>query len=183
MPSRNKIYSRINKLKASAQDNIRREYIKDLHNYTKRDTIIYSSAFTTINAKNIPAVFLGIDSDDIHGFMSALYKLKDDKLDLIIHSPGGSAEVAEQIVKYLRAKYKHIRAIVPQNAMSAATMIACACDVIIMGKHSAIGPIDPQIIFSTPTGQFSAPAQAILDEFNMAKSEVAQNPKTAPLFG
>jgi ClpP class serine protease len=28
-------------------------------------------------------------------------------------------------------------------AMSAATMIACAADVIVMGKHSFLGPIDP----------------------------------------
>ena len=52
--------------------------------------------------------------------------LRNDKLDLIIHSPGGSVEAAEQIVNYLRAKYAHIRAIIPHSAMSAATMIACA---------------------------------------------------------
>ena len=29
-------------------------------------------------------------------------------------------------------------------AMSAATLLACACDKIIMAKHSAVGSIDPQ---------------------------------------
>ena len=77
--------------------------------------------------------------------MSALHELKGEELDLILHSPGGSLEVSEQVVTYLRSKYRHIRAVVPQNAMSAATMIACACDGIVMGKHSALGPIDPQI--------------------------------------
>lgn len=91
-------------------------------------------------------------------------------------------EAADQIVQYLRSKYKHIRAIIPQNAMSAATMIACACDEIVMGKHSAIGPIDPQVTFPTPSGSFTAPAQAILDEFEQAKAEVAANPATAPLW-
>ncbi|MFN8004648.1 MAG: hypothetical protein U0X75_26950 [Acidobacteriota bacterium] len=67
----------------------------------------------------------------------------------------------------------------PQNAMSAATMIACACDSIVMGKHSAIGPIDPQITFPTQNGHFTAPAQAILDEFDQAKQEVINDPRTA----
>jgi hypothetical protein len=91
-------------------------------------------------------------------------------------------EAADQIVQYLRSKYRHIRAIVPQNVMSAATMIACACDVIVMGRHSAIGPIDPQVTFPTPSGQFTVSAQAILDEFERAKQEVAANPATIPLW-
>ncbi|OGU55867.1 MAG: hypothetical protein A2V66_18030 [Ignavibacteria bacterium RBG_13_36_8] len=114
--------------------------------------------------------------------MSALHELKSRQLDLILHSPGGSLEAAEQIVNYLRAKYEHIRAIIPVSAMSAATMIACACDEIIMGKHSAIGPIDPQITFPTPSGHFTAPAQSIIDDFKQAQEEVSNNPKTAPLW-
>ena len=114
--------------------------------------------------------------------MSALHGLEGKELDLILHSPGGSLEAAEQIVTYLRSKYDHIRAIVPQNAMSAATMIACACDEIIMGKHSALGPIDPQITVPTTAGHFTAPAQAILDEFERAKQEVVEDPRTAPLW-
>jgi len=66
--------------------------------------------------------------------------------------------------------------------MSAATMIACACDEIILGKHSAIGPIDPQITFPTPTGLFTAPAQSLLSEFEQAKAEVIQNPNIAPIW-
>jgi hypothetical protein len=118
----------------------------------------------------------------MQGFMSAIHGLKSDKLDLILHSPGGSMEAAEQIVQYLRAKYKHIRAFVPQNAMSAATMVACAADVIVMGKHSSLGPIDPQVEFPTPSGKFVAPAQAILDEFEQAKREIATNPSTVPIW-
>ena len=62
--------------------------------------------------------------------------------------------------------------------MSAATMIACAADEIIMGKQSAIGPIDPQIFF----GNHSAPAQSLLDDFEKAKEEVSSNPNLAPLW-
>lgn len=182
MPARNDIQNEIITAKNTAQDNVRRKYIKELSDYTKRDTIVYLTAYTTGKMANIPPSVVSVMNDDIHGFMSALNGLKNDKLDLIIHSPGGSAEAAEQIVNYLRAKYNHIRAIIPQSAMSAATMIACACDEIIMGKHSAIGPIDPQITFPTPTGLFTAPAQSLLSEFEQAKFEVISNPNVAPIW-
>lgn len=182
MPARNDIANEILNAKNAAQDDVRRKYIADLANYTTRDTIIYITAYTTSKMSIIPPSLVSIVNDDIHGFMSALHGLNNDKLDLIIHSPGGSAEAAEQIVNYLRAKYSHIRAIVPQSAMSAATMIACACDEIILGKHSAIGPIDPQITFPTPTGLFTAPAHSLLAEFEQAKSEVAANPNLAPIW-
>jgi len=38
-----------------------------------------------------------------------------------------------------------IRAIIAQIAMSAGTMIACACSEIVMAKHSSLGAIDPQM--------------------------------------
>jgi ATP-dependent protease ClpP protease subunit len=182
MPARNDIQNEIISAKNTAQDNVRRKYIKKLSNYTHRDTIIYLTAYTTGKMGSIPPQTVSVMSDDIHGFMSALNGLKNDNLDLIIHSPGGSVEAAEQIVNYLRAKYNHIRAIIPQSAMSAATMIACACDEIIMGKHSAIGPIDPQITFPTQTGLFTAPAQSLLSEFEQAKQEIISDPNVAPIW-
>jgi hypothetical protein len=182
MPTLHDIQQEILNRKNLAQDEIRRHHLEELANYTGRDTIIYASAFTSHKGSAIPGAFMSVVLEDVQGFMSALHGLNNDKLDLILHSPGGSMEAAEQIVQYLRAKYDNIRAIIPQNAMSAATMIACACDTIVMGTHSAIGPIDPQVTFPTPTGSFTAPAQAILDEFEQAKSEVVADPKVAPLW-
>jgi hypothetical protein len=181
MPARNDIQQQIMKRKAAGQDEVRRSFMKNLAGLTKRDTVLYASAFTS-PPPHIPALALSVSLDDVQGFMAALHGLKGDELDLILHSPGGSMEAAEQIVQYLRSKYRHIRAIVPQNAMSAATMIACACDAIVMGKHSAIGPIDPQVTFPTPSGQFTVPAQAILDEFERAKKEIASDQSTIPLW-
>ena len=97
--------------------------------------------------------------------------LRGSRLDLILHSPGGSSMAAEAIVTYLRSRFDHIRVIVPQLAMSAATMIACAANEILMGKHSFLGPTDPQILLSTPLGMRSVPAQATLDQFRLAQRE------------
>jgi hypothetical protein len=182
MPARQQVLEEIIGLKAKSQDSIRRKYLAQLSEYTKRDTILYASAFSSKKLPQLPSFLVSITTEDIQGFMSALHELKGKELDLILHSPGGSLEAADQIVQYLRSKYQHIRAIIPQNAMSAATMIACACDSIVMGKHSAIGPIDPQITFPAQKGHFTAPAQAILDEFAQAKQEVLQDPRVASLW-
>ena len=100
--------------------------------------------------------------------------LHDTSLDLILHSPGGSPEAAEGIVSYLRSRFENIRVIVPELAMSAATMISCAANEIMMGKHSFLGPIDPQLLVSTvstPLGRRSVPAQAVLDQLDRAQRE------------
>jgi hypothetical protein len=76
----------------------------------------------------------------------------------------------------LRSKFQHIRVIVPQQAMSAATMLACAADVIVMGKHSFLGPTDPQFVMNTPVGVRMVPAQAILEQFDLAVAE-CRNPQ------
>jgi ClpP class serine protease len=68
----------------------------------------------------------------------------------------------------------NIRAIIPQIAMSAGTMIACSCKSIIMGKQSNIGPIDPQIR--------GIPASGVIEEFERAKDEVAKDPKSIPIW-
>lgn len=174
MPNRNEILNELNKDKNASQDKIRRIYLKNLYNYTQNDTIIYFANFSP-KIPNINSSAISINLDDISGFMTALSKLKGDTLDLIIHSPGGQAEATIQIVQYLRNKYKMIRAIIPQNAMSAATMLACACDEIIMGKESAIGPIDPQIPLPFQNSIMNMPAHSILKDFNKAKEDVAMN--------
>jgi hypothetical protein len=109
--------------------------------------------------------------------MEVMHGLSRKKLDLIIFSPGGSAEVTEGLVSYLRTKYDDIRAVIPQSAMSAATMLACAANKIVMGKHSFLGPIDPQIITPTPLGMQMIPAQAIIDQFDLAREDW-KDPKT-----
>lgn len=178
MPTLEEIQSEINALKAAGQDTIRHKYVAALQQKTGNDTVVYFSSYNIQRPFPVPAAALSVSQDDIQGFMASLHQLKGEKLDLVLHSPGGSLEAADQIVQYLRAKYKYIRAIIPQNAMSAATMLACACDEIVMGKHSAIGPIDPQMVI----GQAVMPAHTILQEFERAKADVSANPILANLW-
>lgn len=102
---------------------------------------------------------------------------KDDPVDLVIHSPGGTAEAAEAIVEYLRGRFPGLRIIVPVAAMSAATMMAMGADEIVMAAHSQLGPIDPQLTIATPEGPRFAPAEAIREQFERAKEDLAQHPE------
>lgn len=180
MANRQEILEQINIYKMTGQDIVRRNAVKVLHDLTGNDTIIYFSSFPS--KYPVPSNILSIDLTDIQGFMSCLNGLHGGTLDLILHSPGGSLEAAEQIVQYLRSKYDHIRAIIPQNAMSAATMISCACDEIILGKESAIGPIDPQMSIQSGGTIASIPAHSILADFETAKEEVKKDPSTSAIW-
>lgn len=182
MPTREHIQKEISGLKLAGQDTVRHKYLKRLHSTTKRDTVIYFSSYNVPRPFPVPPAALSVAQDDIQGFMASLHGLKGKQLDLILHSPGGSLEAADQIVQYLRSKYEHVRAIVPQNAMSAATMIACACDEIVMGRHSAIGPIDPQMTLATPAGLTAVPAHTILADFRQAQIDIGGNPNLGNLW-
>lgn len=150
-------------------DGVRRRYLRALHERTGRAVILYSTAY--LESRLMPASALQIGREDVQGFMEAVSNVEERKLDLILHSPGGSADAAESIVDYLRQRFCDIRIFVPLAAMSAATMVALSANEIVMGQHSQLGPIDPQFIITTPEGPRSAPAKAILNQFELAKQE------------
>jgi hypothetical protein len=150
-------------------DGVRRKYLKALHEITGRGVILYATAF--LESRPVAPLDLQVNLQDISGLMEAVSNVQEKQLDLILHSPGGSAEAAESIVTYLRKRFDHIRVFIPIAAMSAATMIALSADEIVMGQHSQLGPIDPQFIVQTPEGPRSAPAKAILNQFELAKKE------------
>ncbi len=150
-------------------DGVRRKYLAELYGYTGRNVILYASGWLQKNAA--PPALVSIGDEDMQAFMEVSQGLEGDKLDLILHSPGGSPEAAEAVVSYLRSRFSHVRVFVPQLAMSAATMIACAADEIVLGKHSFLGPTDPQLVLPTSLGVRAVPAQAILDQFDKAKEE------------
>lgn len=158
----------------SAFDTVRRKYLVATHQHTGRNVILYASKWTQGETASPEAV--SINEEDLQGLMEVVHGLHGDELDLIIHSPGGSPVAAEAMVSYLRSKFTHIRVVVPQLAMSAATMLACAADRIVLGKHSFLGPTDPQIVLQTSLGARMVPANAILNQFGRAVRE-CQDPK------
>lgn len=160
-------------------DHVRREYPQQLNKHTGRDIILYASGW--LQNSQVPSREVLISDEDIHALMEVSQGLRGPDLDVILHSPGGYPESAEALVAYLRSRFSHIRVIVPQLAMSAAAMIACSADEIILGKHSFLGPTDPQIPLATDTGLTLVPAQAVLDQFEKAKKECV-DPEKMPAW-
>lgn len=162
-------------------DIVRRKYLAALAAHTGRNAILYSTKWTDPTGVNPNTI--SITEEDIQGFMEVVHGLRGPDLDIVLHSPGGSPVATEAIVKYLRKKFKNIRVIVPQAAMSAGTMLACSGNRIVMGKHSSLGPIDPQFILPTPLSPGASrmvPAQAILDQFDLAKKECKDSQTLGP---
>jgi Serine dehydrogenase proteinase len=163
-------------------DILRRKYLARLHERTGRATFLYYSGW--MDKPQAGPETLSVVGADVCGFMEACSNAisKDDrKLDLFVHSPGGDADAAEQICEYLRTQYDHIRVIVPLQAMSAATMMALSADEVVMGDHSQLGPIDPQLTIQTPEGPRQASAQAIKDQFDLAQKQCA-DPEALPAW-
>ncbi len=156
----------------AAVDAVRRKYLALLFDSTKRNVISYYSGFLSK-----PGVLQAdISDEDKNGFMMAVHKLDRSKgLDLILHTPGGDIAATQSIVNYLHKMFGHnIRAIIPQIAMSAGTMMACACREIIMSNHSNIGPIDPHLN--------GVPAFGVIQEFRRACREVKSDPSKIPIW-
>lgn len=108
--------------------------------------------------------------------MMAVHKLDRSKgLDLILHTPGGSIAAVQSITDYLHKMFNDdIRAIVPQIAMSAGTMLACSCKRILMSKHSNLGPIDPHLR--------GIPAYGVIMEFRRAWKEIKKDPSKISIW-
>jgi len=127
-----------------------------------RAVLVFASALTKNKAP------ISIDYDDIVPINDQLSNLTGDKIDIILETPGGYAEYAEQIVEYIRKKFKDVAFIIPGAAMSAGTIMAMAGDDILMSPASSLGPIDAQIAWQGK--RFSA--HAFLEGLNKIKGEV-----------
>src|SRR3989344_9541777 len=67
-------------------------------------------------------------------------------VDVIIDSFGGDADAAYHMAKLIDGHFKgNIKYVVPRFAKSAATLMVCGGNKIVMGETSELGPLDPQI--------------------------------------
>lgn len=155
-----------------APDRLRRRYLAEVHEITGRNVIAYYSGWLQKGA----VADVGINDDDKNGFMSVIHGMdRTLGLDLLLHTTGGGTAATESLVDYLRAMFgSDIRAVVPQFALSGGTMMACAAKSIVMGKHSSLGPIDPQF--------HGIPAHGVVEEFQRARDEIERNPVAMALW-
>lgn len=167
MPSWNKIFDSVQ------QNNVIEEkkklYFNNLQEITGRNCVVYFSCWQ--QQQGMPGGDFSIDDDDRNGFMNAFFGLDKAKgLDLILHTPGGDFAATQAIVGYMYNFFSgDVRVIVPHTAMSAGTMIACSAKEIVMGKHSNLGPIDPQIS-GMPANEFVDLIKAAMQDIQNGKN-------------
>lgn len=159
-------------------DGVRRGKYKLLSEITKRPLLVYATAFHNPVKAQIAAPFLTIDLSDKDGFYEIIRNIKSKEADVFVHSPGGSAEATESVVKMLRKKFDKIRFIVTGAAKSAATMLVLSGDSILMDSSAELGPIDPQV---RVRGRFS-PAGSIIEQFERAAKELKKDPLQLPVW-
>ena len=168
-----------------AIDVVRRRKMKEVQEITGRPLVVYATDFITPNP--LKAQFAGnltiISLADKDGFDEVTRNLpRESEIDVLLHSPGGSAEATESIVALLRERFSHIRFIIPNVAKSAATMLAMSGELLLMDERSEPGPTDPQMSFVQDGRTIFAPAQAIKDQFQTAQDDINGDPRKLPAW-
>lgn len=85
-----------------------------------------------------------------------------------------TGEVMPEQVRFSLDQQPSVRAIVPQLVMSAGTMIVRACDSVVMGRESSLGPTDPQLR--------GVAAGGVIEEFDRAVQDIKEFPQLAALW-
>jgi len=145
----------------------RKEQLQRISNIRKRPILVYASDLSKGNAPT------QIEYSDLLPFSDQLSNLTGESIDIILETPGGFAEVVEDMVKLVRGKFEKVGIIIPGYCKSAGTIFAMAGDEILMGSVSALGPIDAQIMFNNK--RFSA--EAFLEGLKKIKEEVTETGK------
>jgi hypothetical protein len=89
--------------------------------------------------------------DDIFDDLRTKYNECGGRLDVIIHSSGGDIDAAYNLSMLFR-KFgtEELNFIIPRWAKSAATLLVCSGDSILMSPIAELGPLDPQITHLNP---------------------------------
>ncbi len=88
-------------------------------------------------------------NNDVVGLYELLQKLgRKDRVTLFIKSEGGNGQASLRMVHLLRQYTKHLTAVVPLEAASAATMLALGADEIHMGPVAFLSAVDTSLTHS-----------------------------------
>jgi hypothetical protein len=154
---------------------MRQDLIKEIEQLTRRRLLVYVADINKPESALKP--------EDKTGFSDLIQDIKEEEVDFLINSPGGFAEVTEAIVGMLRARFKSIRFAIPNMAKSAATLLVLSGDELLMDHRSELGPVDPQVEYTSIDGRKREAAEDILDGFKEAKEVLAkEGPAATPAY-
>ncbi len=121
---------------------------------------------------------------DSVGFLEDLIHDADPEQDLhlLLDSPGGDGETAIRLVRSMQARCRELTVLIPDQAKSAATLLALGAHHIVMGPTSDLGPVDPQFRVPRGSGGYDlVAAKDMLEAVERAEKAVAEEPATFPL--
>jgi hypothetical protein len=134
---------------------------------------------SNIGTKTVDDVF-----DDLRAKYEGVPPEERRRLDVILESSGGEIDAAYNIALLLRRYAKdELNIIIPRWAKSAATVIACAGNVLLLTPVAELGPVDPQITMYNPLEErleefspldIDSTLDLIRDEFNEGNKDLAQ---------
>lgn len=122
-----------------------------------------------------------VEHDDVLAFVDLLHAVPAGAdIDLILHTGGGDIDVTEKLANMLWARIGQagtLRVIVPDFAKSAGTLLALAADAIVMSDSSELGPIDPQLVRRSASGELSVRGvQHHLDAYQRYRTAYLSDP-------
>lgn len=133
--------------------------MKEISDIRKRPNICYIA--NVLNPLVSNATSISIDNSDDTPFLEMLKCIPEEirDIDIILVTPGGSADTVDYLVKKLRNRFDNVSFILPYMAMSAGTIFCMSGDELIMSDAGFFGPIDPQV--PSKNGMF-VPAQSLM---------------------
>ena len=170
---------KLNDQQISEQINsLRTTVYKEIEKIRGRPLFVYATDFLV---GNVPQSLTSIVLEDVGGFTDLVNAARQDSksVDILLHSPGGAADVAERIVSILKDRFDEVHFLVPHSAYSAATMLALSGNTITLHKSATLGPIDPQID-GTPARSIKRGFEKV--EKKLRKEGAASLPAYIPLI-
>lgn len=150
------------------------------HNVIRKIEAVTGRRFAAyVTLVNMQTASMG--SDDIVPFEGMLRAIEPGaELDLMINSPGGLPDIAEKLVGMMRSHCSSIRAVVPSQAKSAATLMCCGCDSVVMSDASELGPTDPQMPHFTQGVWNYFPAHSFIDTYDKLVRDINERGQLLP---
>jgi len=146
--------------------------IRKYNEYRKTYLIVYATAM----GKLLPPAALAMDMEDFYIVYDLLKDVDSSGLDFYVETPGGRAETAEEIARFLRGKFEKVSFLVSGQAKSAGTILVMAGDEIFMSRTGSLGPIDAQIAI----GRCTISAYDYIEWVNQARIEAERTGRLNP---
>lgn len=150
----------------------RKELYRKIEEQRERPLICYVTSVR-------PGLSGNMAGDAIEHIIDQIRVIPKDQeaIDFLIISNGGDPITSLRTISLLRERFKHISAILPYVAYSAATILSLGADEIIMHPYSNLGPVDPQLTVakqtdSGPPAQLQFSSEDIRNYIEFVKADV-----------